>query len=245
MRIILSPAKSMREQPREHLDLPLFLCQTLNLLDILKGMREDELKRLWKCNDALTALNYRRIQEMSLTENLTPAIYSYDGIAYQNIGPESVTRKELSYLQEHLRILSGFYGILRPMDGVTPYRLEMGSKLQTNQFRDLYDFWGNRLANSLASESDVILNLASREYSRAVSAHLNAKARFVTVRFAEHIGGKTVEKATLCKMARGAMVRWMAENRIKAVDEIVSFNRLGYHFSPWESQADVLTFIKE
>lgn len=245
MRIILSPAKTMREQPRRDLALPRFLNQTEHILSAIKSKTPEELKRIWKCNDALTALNARRVREMDLYENLTPAIESYEGIAYQHMAPHSLQAEDLDYLQVHLRILSGFYGLLCPMDGVTPYRLEMGAKLEVNGCRDLYAFWSDSLAKALESETDVILNLASKEYSQAVSRHLHSDTKFLTVRFAEHIGGKTVEKGTLCKMARGEMVNWMAQNQVVTTEELIEFDRLGYRFSPFESDRNLFTFIKE
>ena len=136
----------------------------------------------------------------------------------------------LDYLREHLRILSGFYGLLRPFDGVTPYRLEMQAKLAVDGCRDLYQFWGDRLARQLASEADVVLNLASREYSRAVEVYLPKTVRFVTCAFGELKDGKVVEKGTKCKMARGQMVRWLAENQIKSPEDLQAFDQLGYQF---------------
>lgn len=145
----------------------------------------------------------------------------------------------------HLRILSGFYGLLRPFDGVTPCRLEMGAKLAVGGCRDLYEFWGDSLAERLCAESDLIINLASKEYSQVIEKHLPPGTRFLAAVFGEHIGGKTVEKGTMCKMARGEMVRYMAENCIEQPEAMRSFDRLGYRFCPEESDEDTYTFIKE
>ena len=130
------------------------------------------LKQLWKCNDQIAALNLRRLADMDLRQGLTPAILSYEGIQYRYMAPGVFTGAEFAYIQEHLRILSGFYGLLRPFDGVTPYRLEMQAKLAADGCPDLYSFWGERLARQLFSESGCILNLASREYSVCVSRYL-------------------------------------------------------------------------
>ena len=129
-----------------------------------------------------------------------------------------------------MRILSGFYGLLRPFDGVTPYRLEMQAKLAVDGCRDLYQFWGDRLAHQLASETNVVLNLASKEYSKAVEAHLPKTVQFVTCVFGELKDGKIIEKGTKCKMARGQMVRWLAENQIKSLEDLQAFDQLGYRF---------------
>jgi cytoplasmic iron level regulating protein YaaA (DUF328/UPF0246 family) len=146
------------------------------------------------------------------------------------MAPGVMETAHLDYLREHLRILSGFYGLLRPFDGVTPYRLEMQAKLTVDGCRDLYQFWGDRLARQLASETDFILNLASKEYSRAVEAQLPKTVQFITCVFGESKDGKVIEKGTKCKMARGQMVHWLAENQIKSPDDLHAFDQLGYQF---------------
>ena len=149
----------------------------------------------------------------------------------------------LDYLREHLRILSGFYGLLRPFDGVTPYRLEMQAKLAVGGCRDLYRFWGDRLARQLASETDFVLNLASKEYSKAVEPHLPGNVRFLTCTFGEWKDGKVMEKGTQCKMARGQMVRWMAENKIEDPEDLQAFDQLGYRFHEELSAENQYVFL--
>ena len=148
------------------------------------------------------------------------------------MAPGVMEASHLDYLREHLRILSGFYGLLRPFDGVTPYRLEMQARLETDGCRDLYQFWGDRLARQLASETDLVLNLASKEYSRAVEPYLPETVRFITCTFGERKDGKVIEKGTMCKMARGQMVRWLAENSITDAAGIRAFDQLDYRFQP-------------
>ena len=145
-----------------------------------------------------------------------------------------------------MRILSGFYGLLRPFDGVTPYRLEMQAKLSVDGCRDLYQFWGDRLARQLAEETDLVIDLASKEYSRAVGPHLPGSVRFAACVFGEWIDGRIVEKGTKCKMARGQMVRWMAENRVTDLDGLRAFDQLGYRFwgSASEKDRTVLFWIQ-
>ena len=151
---------------------------------------------------------------------------------------------QLAYIRGHLRILSGFYGLLRPFDGVTPYRLEMRARLSVDGHRDLYGFWGSRLADQLAAEADLVLNLASKEYSRAVEPHLPPTVRFLTCTFGELKDGKVIEKGTVCKMARGQMVRWLAENNITAPEDIPAFDQLDYRYSPRHSTENHYVFIK-
>lgn len=247
MRIIISPAKKMNVDTDSFAcqGLPQFLFKTEQLYERLRGMSYEELKALWKCNDQIAKLNFERLQTMDLRQRLTPAILAYEGIQYQYMAPGVFTYDQLDYVQEHLRILSGFYGVLRPFDGVTPYRLEMQAKLKIGEVKDLYSFWGDSIAKNLFSETDCILNLASQEYSRCVSAHLAGDVQFITCLFCERKNGKLVEKGTLCKMVRGETVRYMAERQIEDPEEIKAFDRLGYRFAQSESNQTTYTFIKE
>lgn len=205
----------------------------------------DELKTLWRCNDQIAQLNVRRLQEMDLHRRLTPAVLAYEGIQYQYMAPGVFTDQEYAYIQEHLRILSGFYGILRPFDGVTPYRLEMQAKLKIGEYGNLYDYWGDRLAKALCEETDCILNLASKEYSICVSEYLSNSVRFVTCVFAEEKCGKPIEKGTMCKMARGEMVRYLAERQITNPEQVKSFKRLNYRFDEFRSDENTYMFIRD
>ena len=246
LKIILSPAKKMRTDtdgppPRA---LPRFLDRAEHIRDILQGMSYAELKMLWKCNDRIAAQNVERLRDMDLRRNLTPALFAYDGIAFQYMRPDVFTDGELEYVEDHLRILSGFYGVLRPFDGVTPYRLELGAKLSVDGNRDLYDYWGGALAESVCADTDLVINLASKEYSQTVEKLLLPGVRFITVVFGEHVNSKTVEKGTMCKMARGKMVRWMAEQSVEVPEQLRGFDCLGYRFSPEESNETTCTFIK-
>lgn len=246
MRIILSPAKKMKLDldslaPNR---LPQFLPETSQLTVALQSMTAQELQRLWKCNDAIAKVNVERLRTMDLHRLLTPSILAYEGIQYQYMAPNVFEEKHFAYIQEHLRILSGFYGLLRPFDGVIPYRLEMQARLSVDGCKDLYQFWGSKLANQLAEETDLVVNLASKEYSKAVMPHLPPKVRVLSIHFGEYKEGNIVEKGTICKMARGQMVRWMAENEIKTAEEIQSFSALDYRFSEVDSTEKQFVFIK-
>lgn len=246
MRIIISPAKKMRED-RELLapdSLPVFLPEAEALLRRLRELDYPGLKALWHCSDAVARPNYERLRTADLRHHLTPAVLAYVGIQYQYMAPGVFDEGQFAYIREHLRILSGLYGLLRPNDGVTPYRLEMQARLAVGNYADLYAFWGGRLAARLAAETDCVLNLASREYSRAVTAHLPPGCRMLTCRFGERRGGRIVEKATVCKMARGEMVRWLAENRVARPGDVAAFDRLGYRLDPAQSGPDRLVFCK-
>lgn len=246
MRIIISPAKKMKvdNDDFQHRHMPVFIDKTEELLDYLKGLSYEELKSLWKCSDRIAELNYSRIRNMDLYNNLTPAILSFEGIQYQYMAPGVFDYGELDYIDEHLRILSGFYGILRPFDGVTPYRLEMQAKPKNWKYKSMYEFWNDDIAKNLFSESNCILNLASKEYSRCVSKYLNKDIKFINCVFGEIINGKVVEKGTLVKMARGEMVRFMAENKIVNAEDIKEFDRLGYTYRDELSNDNNYVFVK-
>ncbi len=243
MKIIISPAKKMNvDTDSLPIDgLPQFLPQTERLLAALQSMSPKELQTLWKCNDNLAQLNIERLKSMNLRQNLTPAILSYEGIQYRYMVPGVMTAGQLEYLREHLRILSGFYGLLRPSDGVTPYRLEMQAKLSVDGAKDLYAFWGDSIAKQL--EGDWVLNLASKEYSKAVTPYL-PESSVLTCIFGEWLNEKVIEKGTMCKMARGQMVRWLAENNIEDLKEVREFTDLEYRFDTELSTENTFVFIK-
>ena len=230
MKIILSPAKKMNTDldTLDYIALPEYLSRTEEILHWLKSKNYTELKDLWQCNDKIAEQNYARLKVMDLHKLLTPAILSYEGIAYQYMAPTVFEDKQFDYVQEHLRILSGFYGVLRPMDGVTPYRLEMQARASINGHKDLYDLWGSRIYEAVRDEDGVIINLAAKEYSKCVEKYITGQDTYISVTFCEAYKGKLVTKPTYAKMARGEMVRYMAEMQIKNPVEIKKFDRLGY-----------------
>ncbi len=246
MRIIISPAKKMNvdtdtfPQPA----LPVFLEETGILAEWIRALSFKEAQKLWQCNDRIAELNYRRFQDMDPGRNLTPALVSYEGIQYQYMAPEVFTRKEWDYVQERLRILSGFYGVLKPLDGVVPYRLEMQAKARVNGTKNLYEFWGDRLYREVRGGDGVILNLASKEYSKCIEKYLEPEDTYITCVFGERKNGKTVRKGTQAKMARGEMVRFMAENGIEDAEEVRRFDRLGYRFEEELSSDNEYVFIQ-
>ena len=232
MNIIISPAKKMnvREDELDWADLPCFLSKAEELKEYIRGLSRSEAKALWQCNETIAGLNYGRFQAMDLTGRLTPALLSYEGIQYQYMAPGVFETRHWDYVQQHLRILSGFYGILRPLDGIVPYRLEMQAKVTIGDTKNLYDYWKDRLYQAVIDDSRVIINLASKEYSKCIEKYLSPDDQYITVTFCELSKGKLVTKGTYAKMARGEMVRYMAENSIEDPARIQKFNRLGYRF---------------
>lgn len=244
MKIILSPAKKMNNDEScgffgqsvfendnaLEITKPLYLNKTEEILSWLRSQSNDELKKLWKCNDKIAQQNFDRLEKMDLYNKLTPAVLAYEGIAFKYMSPAVFEDGHFEYVQEHLCILSAFYGVLKAMDGVSPYRLEMQAKASINGAKNLYDFWGMDLYNSVRDDSGIIINLASKEYSKCIEKYLSAKDRFITITFCEKAGDKLVTKGTYAKMARGDMVRFMAENNIEDPIEIKKYNRMGYFF---------------
>lgn len=247
MKIIISPAKKMNRNTDIFVakTLPVFLDETQILLEYIQQLSYEEAKAVWKCNDALAKLNYERFSKMNLKSGMTPAILAYEGLQYQHMAAEVFSEKEYEYLEQHLRILSGFYGILSPFDGVEPYRLEMQAKLAGEGFQNLYEFWGDKLYRELTKEDSVIVNLASKEYSKAVEKYKTPQDMWITVEFAEQIGDNFKQKGTLAKMARGEMVRFLAKEQIQHVEQMRAFSELGFVFCEEYSKPDYYLFVKK
>lgn len=247
MRIILSPAKKMNSdiESLSYATMPVFLDDTEKLLTYMQGLSYEEAKKLWACNDKIAQLNYDRFKDMNLYAGLVPALLSYEGIAFQYMAPAVFEDGQFDYLQDHLRILSGFYGVLKPMDGVTPYRLEMQAKAKVGAYSNLYAFWADKLYQEVIDESHIIINLASKEYSKCIEKYLTEKDRYITCVFGEFSGNKVVQKGVYAKMARGEMVRYMAEHQIEDPEEMKGFDRLDYQFNEELSDPNVYIFIRE
>ena len=248
MKIIISPAKKMNidDDIFEYRSKPVFFEQAEEIMNYMKNLSYDECKTIWKCSDKLAQLNYDRVVNMDLNYRLTPALFSYEGIQYQYMGARVLSRDALEYLQDNLRILSGFYGILKPLDGVVPYRLEMQSKFINYKNKDLYEYWADKIANSLFEETNLIINLASKEYSKCVEKYLKNSpgTKFITCVLGEIKGDKVIEKGTLAKMARGEMVRYLAQNKICDLEGLKRFDKLEYKYSQEKSNEKTYVFIK-
>lgn len=247
MKIIIAPAKKMKidSDSFEVRGAPVYLSQTEKILSVLKEMSYEELKKLWKSSDRLTKQNYDVLQNINLRRNLTPAVMAYTGIQYQYMAPDLMTTDQLKYLQKNLRILSGFYGILKPFDGIVPYRLEMQAKLQIEGQFNLYNFWNRRLYDDLYNNNHDVINLASKEYEKAIRPYLDEKDQLITCVFGEMIDGKVKQKATQAKMARGEMVNYISQIEMSEVNQLKGFNRLGYQYQERMSDTSTMVFTKE
>lgn len=232
LKVIISPAKKMkiRNDILPYKNIPFFIKEAEKLFSYMGNMSFDELKDLWKCSDKLVEENERQFRIGNLKQNLSPAILSYEGIQYKYMAPAVFEEQAFTWLEKHLRILSGFYGALCPFDGVIPYRLEMQARFHKEEIDNLYDFWGQKLADYVLKDCDCLINLGSKEYSKSILKYIPENVRVITCVFGELIDGKIKEKGTYAKMARGSLVRYMAEHQIENPEEIKQFDELGYKY---------------
>jgi cytoplasmic iron level regulating protein YaaA (DUF328/UPF0246 family) len=252
MLIVLSPAKSLDYDTPAHVDAatePRFVAQSTELIGILRQKSPPEIAALMDLSDKLALLNVERYARW--TPEFTPAnskqaVLAFDGDVYDGLSAGTLDADDLAWAQKHLRILSGLYGVLRPLDRMQAYRLEMGTALRHDGGRDLYAFWGERIADSLnadfgADPAPVLVNLASEEYFKAV-ARKALKARVVTPVFEDGKGGVYKMVSFYAKKARGLMARWAVLNRVGDVEALKAFDSAGYRFAPEASQGDRWVF---
>lgn len=245
MKIIIAPAKKMsiNNDTFDYETQPQYLEKTALLLKAMRKLSYTEAKQLWNCSDKLAEPNYKWLQQLDLEKQLSPALLAFNGIQYQYMAPDLFTQPALDYVRKNLRIISGFYGILRPFDGVVPYRLEMQSKLKVPNYDNLYEFWNSQIYTALTNNSETIINLASQEYAKTITPFLKENQKMITVVFASIVDGKLKTKATLAKIARGEMVRYMAENNVTSINDVKNFNHPDWLFSAELSTEGRLTFI--
>ena len=246
MKIIISPAKKMRrEEYVAPLHRPMFLKEAGELLSFLRSLSDSEMAKVWKVKGALLSSSLSSLSMLSLEDIGSPAIFSYDGIQYTYMSPSSFTDSMLEYAEKNLRIISGLYGLLKPLDGVGTYRLEMESPISIPGYGDLYSYWGGKIASSLMEDDRLLVNLASAEYSKAVLPYLPSTVTVVTPVFLDWEKGRYVSKGVYAKMERGEMVRFLAETGAETVEEIMKFSSRGYEFSHFLSDSNTLCFVRK
>lgn len=247
MKIVVSPAKTMIENTDCYIGsgVPTYIDKSKILLEEIRQRSYEELKEIWKCNEKIANENFDRFKNMNLQGSLTPAIFSYQGIQYQYMAVNVMEASAIEYIKENLYILSGFFGILRAFDGVSPYRLEMQAKIEIGEHKNLYEFWGDKIYKKIFETGEVVINLASKEYSKTIESYLSKENKFITCVFAEKKDGKVVQKATMAKMARGEMVNFIASGNIQNEEEIKKFDRLGFKFDKELSNEKKYVFILE
>ena len=249
MKIIIAPAKIMKID-RDSFPIqskPQFLDKTRILERFLKSRSNEQLKDLWHASENVTKQSILQLENMNLDERLTPAILAFSGIQYQYMAPDLFTQPALDYIQKNLRILSGFYGMLRPFDGVCPYRLELNTKMVGFRDYSLYHFWGSDIAENLFQEDNIVIDLASKQYTRLVKPYLSQGRQLITVDFQELKNGKWKTVGVHAKMARGEMVRYIAEKQIKNPTDLQDFNdfEFQFQFEPDVSTKDHYVFRTE
>ncbi len=272
---IISPAKNMRksEDWKELIDEGELSCPRLyeKSNEVLAHMKEyitEEIRAIMKIKEELAQLNYCRFQRMkpiSCCKNSkdgkespkftgkTPAIFAYDGIQYKSISPESISKDGIEFLNDHLRIISGLYGVLRPFDMIDEYRLEMQTKVKINDKANLYSFWDGSISRNISEDlggEGIVLNLASKEYSKTVEKYFDnkkseSKIKLITCTFKVEKAGKLKVESTASKKARGYMVRYIAENKIDDIEGVKTFNIDGFTYSENESTEKEIVFVKK
>ncbi|CAM1364679.1 conserved hypothetical protein [Tenacibaculum sediminilitoris] len=252
MKIIISPAKSLDFENKAATDVytqPRFLEQSEKLNKKLKTLSRKKLSELMKISDDLASLNYDRNQDWQppfSLDNAKQAVFAFTGEVYRGIDANSIAEDKIPVLQEKLRILSGLYGLLKPLDLIQPYRLEMGTKLKVGRTENLYKFWNTSLAESLNEElenGELLINLASTEYFKALPKK-SLKVPMITPVFKDFKNGKYKIIMTFAKKARGLMVRYIIDNNVETLEELKGFNVDGYGFSEEMSTETDLVFTR-
>jgi len=255
MLIVLSPAKSLDFDSKpltKRSTLPRFQDDSEMLVKVMAGQSPEQIGRLMSLSDDLAELNWQRFQEWDPdpdTRGARQAILAFKGDTYMGLDAARFQTRDFTAAQRRLRILSGLYGVLRPLDLIQPHRLEMGTRLPTERGGSLYDFWGDRISSVLASDLDVVrpralVNLASQEYFKSVRT-VRLGARIVTPRFEDLNRGEYRVVSFFAKRARGAMAAWLILNRVTTFTGLTDFDGLGYRFDPDRSRRDQPTFVRE
>ena len=253
MIVIISPSKTLDfsgKSKGEH-TIPDFLENSIELLKVLCKLTVSEIAELMDLSEKLAVLNYRRYHDFSIPftlENSRQAIYAFKGDVYEGLDAEAFTQKDLKYAQSHLRIISGLYGLLRPLDLIQPYRLEMGIKLSNQNYKNLYEYWGNKITVKLndllkSGENNLLVNLASTEYFKVLNPKL-FNARLVTPVFKERKNREYKVIPIFAKKARGFMASYIIKHRVENSDDIKQFREDGYGVNPNLSTETELVFTR-
>ena len=255
MIIVLSPAKTLDyefESNHDH-SVPVFLSQSSKLIDNLKTKEPKDIASLMGLSDKLATLNFDRYQSWSPAKKVSadskPSMLVFKGDVYQGLQAEDLNNSQMKFAQKHIRILSGLYGILRPLDLMKPYRLEMGTKLETSEGKNLYEFWGDKVQKNVLNElkdqkSDLLINLASKEYF-TVLGKLPEDINVVTPTFKDYKNGNYKIISFYAKKARGLMAKWIIQNKVTNFEDLSGFDLDGYKYSKAESTATVPVFLRK
>lgn len=249
MLIVISPAKRLDwTVPESARTVPAFRAEANALVHKARRLSSADLQKMMKISESLAELNADRFARFDDLEE-RPAALAFAGDTYQGLEAASLDSHEMDWAQDHLRILSGLYGVLRPMDAIRPYRLEMGSRLRTERGPNLYAFWGDRIAQALNTQADqvgtrVLVNCASQEYFGAVDTKA-LRLRVITPVFMENRNGAPRVVSFSAKKARGAMARFIIQHRLCDADAIKAFDTGGYRYTPEMSEGDRWVFLRD
>ena len=251
MLVVVSPAKKLDMSPEVEkikTSKPLFSDDTDRLVKAASQLSEENLQSLMKISPALARLNKERFNNFGNQER-KPAAFAFAGDTYTGFDAKSLDEDALRWAQDHMRILSGLYGLLRPLDEIEPYRLEMGSRLKVENTSDLYAYWGSRLSNEInlqakSTESTLLLNCASQEYFKAVDKK-SLELEVITPQFFELTSKGPKQISFYAKKARGAMARYVVENRIATIEDLIQFNLAGYSYNSKESSPFSPVFFRK
>ena len=252
MKIVISPAKSLdytSALPTQRFTEAAFLSKSETIQKTLKKKKPKDLMELMSISEKLADLNWQRNQDWQLPftpENARPAVYAFNGDVYIGLDAYTIPEEKLAVLQDKLRILSGLYGLLKPLDLIQEYRLEMGTSLQVGTKKNLYEFWKKTITDALnkeLEEDELFINLASNEYFSAVDVK-SLKVPVITPEFKDYKDGKLKMISFFAKKARGLMVRYIIDNNVETLDELKNFNYEGYAFDANLSQGNKLVFTR-
>ena len=255
MLILLSPAKTLDYDPTPHsvFSTPRLMAQTQDLIGVMRTKDANDLKSLMKISDKIAELNVERFHEFEsdhrLGENAKQALMAFKGDVYRNWAWRDYSDDDFAFAQNHIRILSGLYGLLRPLDLMQPYRLEMGTRLKTSKGKTLYEFWGDQITELLIadirdSKAPLVVNLASNEYFHSIQPKA-LPVPVVSPRFLDLKNGKYKIISFFAKTARGAMADWMVQARAASSTDLLSFDGLGYRYDEERSTPAEPTYIRE
>lgn len=255
MIIVLSPSKTLDYSSpiaTDKYSIPEFIKESSELIKILRKKTPSEIMRLMSISTKLAELNHRRYLEFHIPlspQNARQAIFAFKGDVYDGIETSSYGNEELNFTQKHLRILSGLYGLLKPLDLIQPYRLEMGISLENPKGKNLYEFWGSKITDSLNIElqkqkNPMLINLASQEYSKSIKVNM-LKSRLVNINFKEKTEKDLKTIGLFAKRARGEMTNFIIKGQIEKLDDIKQFSAGGYRFSIKLSDEENYIFIRE
>lgn len=253
MKVFISPAKTMKSRCEGSWNLTLPQCEEYSkkIVDVIRLMSVEDIMKCMKVNESIAQQTKDKFDSVRFDSEGVPALLAYDGIQYKNMRAMELDDEDIKYANEHIRIISGLYGVLRPLDSIYPYRLELLTKLAIDEHKDLYHFWGSKIYESIIGERDenkksTIVNLASSEFSKAIASYIDENVDdYITVTFQVQKGERRKVESTASKKARGQMVQYIIKNKLKDKEELKSFAVDGYEYRSDLSSDKEYVFLKQ